>query len=105
MICFPPMKSLIKRLRLFLPAIVGFVYLVLLFVGLLSRDHGIFVSLQLHDECRQLENKIKSYRTHNEELKTEWYKLKHDMRYVEKIARQEMQMVSPGEVVFYFDNR
>ena len=79
-------------------------YIGLLVAGMFSRDHGIRVSLQLRSECENMEREITQLTADNRSLRLEWDRLTGDLRYVEKLAREELNMVADREVVFLFQD-
>lgn len=96
------MRALRENMPLLLPCCGALVYLTLLGVGMMRRDHGLSVSLQVRGECQRLRDQIHTYRQENNQLRGEWTRLTGDMRYVEKIAREELQMVADREIVYVF---
>ena len=51
-------------------------------------------------ENKKLEGQVKELEAFNSKLKTEKFKLQHDLDYVEKVARQKMGIVKKGEVIY-----
>ena len=56
----------------------------------------------LNEKVDSLKNNISKLKKENEKLNTEVYALKNDSSYIEKIAREDLGLVKPGEVVFEF---
>jgi cell division protein FtsB len=52
------------------------------------------------EEQKSLDFKIKELKKENEALKAEIERLKTDPFYIEKIAREELQMTRPGEIIY-----
>ncbi len=95
--------SFYKERRFGILLVIGMIcYLSLLIVGMLQRDHGIFVSLQLKRECDRLRQQISNYGEENRALKQEWDRLTNDLRYVERIAREDLYMIGEHELLFLF---
>jgi cell division protein FtsB len=85
-----------------LPIGMGLLYFSLLAFGMLRREHGLPVALQVRRECERLNEQIHSFRQENTTLKNELGRLQNDSRYLEKIARQELNMLGEHEMVFIF---
>lgn len=75
--------------------ILGLLYFSVLFMSQYWR------LLQLRRTLEGIEREIVIVRSQNEEMRREIEKL-HSPAYVEKIARQELGMVRPGELLFFF---
>jgi cell division protein FtsB len=87
------------------PLVLACAYLAILAVGLCGRDHGLAVWWQLKMECADLRNQITSLKADNKHLSMERHRLQTDYHYVEKIAREELQMTGDREVVFIFPDQ
>ncbi len=60
-----------------------------------------YLALARYRENREALNlRIKELEKENENLKTEIKKLKADPLYIEKIAREELKMIRPGEIIY-----
>ncbi len=53
-------------------------------------------------ELRRVEERVGSMKERIASLDRERERLKNDMTYVETIARDDLGMVKPGEIVYYF---
>lgn len=57
---------------------------------------------RLWQEKKRLEEKNFLLQRENESLRERVYRLRHDDRYLEKIAREELNLVRPGEIIYRF---
>ena len=78
--------------------------MVAIFIGcftlILFSDRGLINLWSLKKEKLEIQNKINSLRNQIAVLEKEEEKLKFDEKYIEKIAREKLKMVKPGERVF-----
>ncbi|MBI3599701.1 MAG: septum formation initiator family protein [Nitrospinae bacterium] len=89
-----------KRLKIILFASLSFfIFLVLTAV---FREDGIIKANRLNKKLELLKSDIGNLKRENEKLNREVYALKNDPSYIEKIAREDLGLVKPGEVVFEF---
>jgi cell division protein FtsB len=58
---------------------------------------------QLQRELRDLKARNQVTATENERLRAEVHALRHDLGAVERVAREELGLVKPGEVVFQIE--
>ena len=63
-------------------------------------DHGLLKLYKIKSERQMVQKKIAALREEREKLKTEKIKIKNDLSYIEKIAREKYKMVKPGEKIF-----
>lgn len=80
-----------------------------LLLGILIYLSALFVTqnirlLQLNSTLSELEKEIEIIKSQNEEMLSEIDRL-HAPAYLEQIARQELGMVKPGEMLFFFSDR
>lgn len=80
--------------------LVSVVGLVALVVGSLFGDHGVLRLVEHRDEVRRLAAEVEALRAENGRLAVEIQALREDPRAVEKIAREELGLVRPGETLF-----
>lgn len=73
---------------------------VLLGLGIFG-NNGIITYRELKRSYVELQSKVSALEEENERLAEEIYLLKNDPSYIERIAREELGMVKPGEVIFY----
>ena len=67
-------------------------------------ERGLMNVLSMRKELQKIEQNNKSLEQENESLKEYSYLLKNDTHYIEKIAREELGLLKPGEVVYFFEN-
>jgi cell division protein FtsB len=65
-------------------------------------ERGVFHLWRLWGEKKQLEDKNFLLQKENESLRERVYRVRHDDLYLEKIAREELGLVRPGEMVYRF---
>ena len=71
--------------------------IVLLFIPLLHQSHA------MQQEIARLDREIERQETLEKQLKTEIEALKTDPGYVERMARNKLNLVRPNEVIFRFE--
>ncbi|HWP56407.1 MAG TPA: septum formation initiator family protein [Candidatus Acidoferrales bacterium] len=65
-------------------------------------DRGIVHIWRLADEKRKLDEASFLLQQENEALRHKIHRLRHDDLYLEKVAREELGLVRPGEIVYRF---
>lgn len=89
-----------KKLKIiFIASLLFFVFLALTAV---FREDGIIKARRLNKKIEALKSEIGNLKKENERLIREVYALKNDPSYIEKIAREDLGLVKPGEIVFEF---
>lgn len=89
-----------KRLRILM--LISFSFFIFLVIAAIFRDDGIIKTHQLNKKLDLLKLDIINMKKENDKIKSEIHTLKRDPSYVEKIAREELGLVKPGEIVFEF---
>jgi cell division protein FtsB len=84
-----------------------FLYLLGFFILLLAvlttvGERGALHLWRLHGEKAQLDEQNYRLQKENETLRQRIHRLRHDDFYLEKIAREELNLVRPGEVIYRF---
>ena len=64
---------------------------------------GLGKLMELRRELAALETKNQIMRAENERLAREVRALRHDLTAIERVAREELGLVRPGEIVFQFE--
>ncbi|MFH1784687.1 MAG: septum formation initiator family protein [bacterium] len=82
--------------------IVLFVIFAVMLGILLFANKTWFRLLSLYRDASTLREEIASVKKENKELEQEIKRLETDYEYVEKIAREELGMVMPGEIEYRF---
>jgi cell division protein FtsB len=90
----------ISQLRSF---IWGFV-LLLITLSLFSifGDRGAIHLWRLEEEKKRLDERNFALQKENEGLRDRIHRLRHDDLYLEQVAREELGLVRPGEVIYRF---
>lgn len=78
----------------------AFVFLVNGIVG----ENGLIDSLQAGAEYRTLVETVRRLQEENRQLREEARRLRDDLGAIEEIARQDLGLIAPGEVVFYLND-
>ena len=68
----------------------------------IHNEKGFLAMWEKQHELAVLESDIADVEVVNAELRGEIWRLLNDLEYIEKIAREELRLVRPGEVVFEF---
>ena len=68
----------------------------------IHNEKGFLAMWEKQYELAVLESDIADVEEVNAELRSEIWRLLNDLEYIEKIAREELRLVRPGEVVFEF---
>ena len=93
----PAAPSLLRKRGLHLLLI--FVTLVLI-VDALVGEKGLMQSMNARRQYHQLQASLEDLRRENDGLREETRRLKEDPATIESLARQELGLIRPGEVVF-----
>ena len=67
-------------------------------------ERGLLKVISLKSKLKEMEAFNESLQLKNEECNEYIHLLKHDTRYIEKLAREELSLLKEGEVVYYFKN-
>jgi cell division protein FtsB len=81
-------------------ALGSIIALIALLVGSLFGDRGILHLVAQRERAESLKREIDELRTENARLAEEIAALKTDPRAIERLAREELGLVRPGETVF-----
>jgi cell division protein FtsB len=63
-------------------------------------ENGYLTLRARQREVRQLENEVRRLAEENQRLDREVNRLRNDPRAIERVAREEMKLVRPGEVIY-----
>jgi cell division protein FtsB len=77
-------------------------FLVTMMVLAIWGDRGVLTMWHKQHEVVQLSYEIEAIEHENTRLEQEIQRLRSDTSYIEKIAREELGLVYPGELVFEF---
>jgi cell division protein FtsB len=78
---------------------IGVLVLVSLLFFIIFGEHGLIDLSSLKNERNQLIEKSEQLSRNNYSLSVEIDRLKHDPKYIENVARQELGMVGEGELI------
>ena len=67
-------------------------------------ERGLIRVLVLKKELKEIESCNQNLRAENVALKDSIYRLKNDKRYIERIAREELDLVKTEELIYFFEN-
>jgi len=76
--------------------------ILLLMVVTIVGERGALHLWRLRGEKSQLDEQNYRLQKTNEELRRRISRIRHDNRYLEKLAREELNLVRPGDVVYRF---
>jgi cell division protein FtsB len=93
----PPAPSLIRKRGLHILLI--FITVVLI-VDALVGEKGLMQSMDARRQYRQLQASLEELRRENAALREETRRLSEDPATIESLARQDLGLIRPGEVVF-----
>lgn len=71
-----------------------------MFVDALVGEKGLLETFKKRQEFRTLEQSITRARVENEQLRQEAWRLRHDPKAIEDLARRELGLIKPGEKLF-----
>jgi cell division protein FtsB len=83
--------------------------LLLLCFGLVVREifgeHGYLALRHQRKEVESLQQEIRQLRQENEQLDRQIKALKSDPKAIERLAREQMRMARPGEIIYTFPEK
>ena len=80
------------------------VLIVLLALITVVGERGVLHLSRLHGEKNRLDEQNFRLQKENEALRQRIYRTRNDNAYLEKLAREELNLVRPGEIVYRFSN-
>ena len=66
----------------------------------MAGDRGFFEVYQFHRHLQHIENRIQALEVENERLRTQVTGLRSDPYQIEKLAREDLGLVRPDEIIF-----
>lgn len=84
-----------KRRRIVIWSVIGIAVLTLI-----TGNYGFYQIYKINREKRELEQEIARLKLEQEELIRDRERLKNDLIYIEKVAREKYSMVREGEQVY-----
>lgn len=94
-----PENPIVSFLRRRGSVVMGFVLFALLVHDVFG-DHGFLAMRRAQKEVAQLQQEIQQLNEENSRLSEQVKALKTDPRIIERIAREEMGLAKPGELIF-----
>lgn len=94
-------KKVSSKNKKLITMIIVFFFLFLFFTAVLG-DNGLLRLYQMSETKRELVEQITKIKEENQELQKKIYAFKNDPLYIEKIAREELGLLKPGEIVYDF---
>ena len=82
--------------------ILSGIFILGMMVLAIHNEKGFLAMWEKQHELAVLESDIADIEEVNAGLRREIWRLLNDLEYIEKIAREELRLVRPGEVVFEF---
>ena len=76
--------------------------IVLLSLVTIVGERGVLHLWRLHGEKDRLDEQNYRLQKENEALRERVYRIRNDNAYLEKLAREELNLVRPGEVIYRF---
>jgi cell division protein FtsB len=68
-------------------------------------DHGYFSLRRRRQELQSLEQQVQQLKQENQQLEQEIKALKSDPKAIEKLAREQMKLAKPGEIIYVLPER
>src|SRR5919205_2477825 len=95
------MKLPLKLAQHWLPYVMG-VLIMLLCVYTIVGERGAIHLWRLRAEKAKLDEQNYQLQRENEALRRRIWRLRNDNFYLEKLAREELNLVRPGEIIYRF---
>ena len=83
--------------------VLGALIVVLVVVTIIG-ERGAIHLWRLHGEKIRIDEQNYRLQKENETLRQRLLRIRHDNHYLEKLAREELNMARPGEVIYRFPN-
>ena len=90
-----------RKFRYWPRAVFGF-FLLTFSLYTIQGDRGLLHLWRLLAEKGKLDEKILTLQSENELLREKIRLIRHDRRYLEKVAREDLGLVRKGEIVYHF---
>ncbi|MGE0155656.1 MAG: septum formation initiator family protein [Geobacter sp.] len=65
-------------------------------------ERGLLRIYEMRQEKRRIDDKVTELKTENDQLRTEIAALHNDRYYLERIARKDLGLVKPNEIIYQF---
>ena len=95
----PPQQSKISSIE---KVILSFLLLaaVVVIIAAVFGKHGLLTYTELNTRYQSMQDEVARLKDENARLKTEIEALKSDPEAIERVAREELGMIKPGEVLY-----
>ena len=97
-----PVRQLLSPTWLSLLLMGSGVFLVVMLALAIVNDRGFLAMWGMQRDVTQLASVVRSIEQENQDLWRTIGRLHNDMGYIEKIVREELGLIRPGELVFEF---
>ena len=97
-----PVRRLLSPAWLSLLLMGAGIFLVVMLALAIVNDRGFLAMWGMQRDVTQLAGVVRTIEQENQDLLRNIERLHSDMGYIEKIAREELGLVRPGELVFEF---
>lgn len=95
---------MIKHLNSIYAIVIAVCMIILIVIYSCFSERGLLQVLSLQSELREIEERNKSIQLENDELDEHVRLLNSDnMDYIEQLAREELGLSEPGELVYFFE--
>ena len=91
--------SIAKTQKHFIQGLVLLICLSLIIVFIFG-DHGLLKLYKIKSQRKTIQTHIAQLRDEREKVEEKKNKIKNDINYIEKMAREKYKMVKPGEKIF-----
>lgn len=92
-------ESIAKTQKQFIQGLVLLICLSLIIVFIFG-DHGLLKLYKIKSQRKKIQTHIAQLRDEREKVEEKKNKIKNDINYIEKMAREKYKMVKPGEKIF-----
>jgi len=92
-------ESIAKTQKQFIQGLVLLICLSLIIVFIFG-DHGLLKLYKIKSQRKTIQTHIAQLRDEREKVEEKKNKIKNDINYIEKMAREKYKMVKPGEKIF-----
>ena len=92
-------KFIAKTQKQFIQGLVLLICLSLIIVFIFG-DHGLLKLYKIKSQRKTIQTHIAQLRDEREKVEEKKNKIKNDINYIEKMAREKYKMVKPGEKIF-----
>ena len=95
----PPIKSKISSVEKLVMIVLLLAAAVVIIAAVFGK-HGLLTYMELNARYQTMQDEVARLKEDNQRLKTEIGALKSDPDAIERVAREELGMIKPGEVLY-----